>query len=110
MSNTTNLPPGIDPSVVAGLDPNLLANPDLCTLQTCPIQLAHILYVPSLAGNCFYLALFAVAIILQATFGITKRTWGFLIAMTGGLVLEVIGYVARVQMHSNPFSKSPFLM
>jgi hypothetical protein len=102
MSTVANLPPG--------LDPYLIANPDLCTLSTCPIQLAHVLYIPSLAGNCFYLAVFGVVIIFQAAFGITKRTWGFLIAMLGGLTLEIIGYVARVQMHSNPFAKSPFLM
>ena len=30
--------------------------------------------------------------------------------MFGGLILEIIGYVARVQMHYNPFLSSSFLM
>lgn len=30
--------------------------------------------------------------------------------MFGGLVLEVVGYVGRVQMHDDPFSSDPFLM
>ena len=30
--------------------------------------------------------------------------------MFGGLVLEIVGYVARIMMHSNPFIKSNFLM
>jgi len=30
--------------------------------------------------------------------------------MMFGLVLEVIGYVGRLQMHSDPFNMDPFLM
>lgn len=41
---------------------------------------------------------------------VAARTWGFLGGMFGGLVLEIIGYVGRIQMHSNPFTDSPFLM
>jgi hypothetical protein len=97
-------------NITAGLDHNLILNPDLCTLQTCPIQLAHVQYIPTLAGNALYLAIFGLALILQLLFGISNRTWGFLAAMLGGLILEIIGYTARLQMHSNPFAKSPFLM
>jgi len=83
---------------------------ELCTLQTCSLLQAHFRYLPSLAGNALYLAIFAVLIVPQVVLGIQYKTWGFMGAMLGGLILEVIGYTARVQMHSNPFSQDPFLM
>ncbi|KAI4178746.1 MAG: hypothetical protein L6R41_008235, partial [Letrouitia leprolyta] len=98
---------------IASLPPNfnqtLLNNTDLCTLSTCPLTLASVDYIPSLAGNIVYLSLFSVILLLQALFGIKWRTWSFFGAMFGGLVLEVIGYVARVQMHDNVFASDPFL-
>lgn len=88
----------------------LLADTDLCTLDTCPMSMANMDYVPSLAGNLIFVFLFAVVLIVQLFLSIRHKTWSYLVAMTGGLVLEIIGYVARVQMHSNPFTSNPFLM
>ena len=82
----------------------------LCTLQTCPLSDAQIGYVPSLAGNAFYVAIFALLLFAQIFLGIFYRTWGFLVATFMGIVLEVIGYIARIQMHFNPFLQNPFLM
>ncbi|KAL8937765.1 MAG: hypothetical protein Q9216_004261, partial [Gyalolechia sp. 2 TL-2023] len=99
---------------IASLPPNfnltLLNNTELCTLQTCPLSLATVEYIPSLAGNIAFVALFSVLLLLQIFFGIKWRVWTFFGAMFGGLVLEVVGYVARVQMHDDPFSSDPFLM
>ncbi|KAI9876974.1 MAG: hypothetical protein M1830_005130 [Pleopsidium flavum] len=83
---------------------------ELCTLQTCSLLQAHFRYLPSLFGNALFLAIFAVLVVPQVALGIKYKTWGFMVAMLGGLILEVIGYTARVQMHSNPFSQDPFLM
>ncbi len=92
----------------------LIKNPtipdDLCTLQTCSLLQAHFQYVPTLAGNTLYLGIFGLLLLVQVFFGIKHRTWGFLAGMVGGIVLEIIGYVARVQMHYNPFISNPFLM
>jgi hypothetical protein len=30
--------------------------------------------------------------------------------MVGGIMLEIVGYLARTQMYYNPFVKGPFLM
>jgi hypothetical protein len=81
-----------------------------CTLDTCPIELAEVLYDPSLGGNVLYLTIFAILVPVQAYFGIHHRTWGFFGVMTAGLILEIIGYVARVQLHFNPFHSGPFVM
>lgn len=81
-----------------------------CTLATCSLLQAHFRYLPSLPGNALYLAIFALLIAPQVFFGIKHKTWGYMIAMLGGLALEVIGYIARVMMHSNPFTQDNFLM
>lgn len=86
------------------------ANLDQCTLTTCTLAQAHFDYVPSLAGNSLYTAIFGLALIAQLFFGIRYKTWGFMAAMFGGLVLEVVGYVSRIQMSINPFTSNPFLM
>lgn len=95
--------PGVNTS-----DPNFDYG-DYCTLDLCPIELANFTYVPTLAGNATYLAIFAALLPFQLFFGIRYRTWGFLVGMFGGLVLEIIGYVGRVQLHFNPFPFDPFL-
>lgn len=86
------------------LDPS-----DYCTLAICPIDLAYIYYVPSLAGNAFYAGIFGLFLLAQCILGIRFRTWGYLAGLLGGLVLEVIGYVGRLQLHNNPFKFTPYL-
>lgn len=88
----------------------LYNEPWLCTVTTCPIEWATIQYVPSLAGNVFYLALFAVILLTQTYLGIRYRTWTFMIALLGGEILEVLGYVGRIQLHNNIFVFGHFLM
>ncbi|KAK1147856.1 phospholipid-translocating ATPase rsb1 [Aspergillus melleus] len=88
----------------------LLQNPDLCTLDTCPIELSSVEYLPNLAGNVFFAAVFGLIIAFQLFFGIKYKTWSYMIAMVCGLALEIIGYVARIMMHNNPFVFDNFLM
>jgi hypothetical protein len=90
--------------------PYLYLHPDLCTFDTCPLNYGFILYIPSLGANAFFLSLFSLFIFVQVYLGIRYRTIGFTTAMFIGIALETIGYVARIQMHSNTFLKSHFLM
>lgn len=80
------------------------ANYTICTLGTCPLSEAEIGYQPSLGGNVFYLVLFALMLVAQLVLGIRQRTWSFLVGMVGGLLLEIVGYVGRLQLHADPFS------
>ncbi|KAF7182522.1 hypothetical protein CNMCM7691_002093 [Aspergillus felis] len=82
---------------------------DYCTLDTCPLSLANFNYVPNLAGNVLYLVLFGTMLVANLGLGIYYRTWGYLVGMIGGLALEVVGYVGRIQLHYNPFPFDPFL-
>jgi len=81
---------------------------DECTLSTCPLAEAQVNYIPSLAGNAFFLAIFGLLLLLHVGLGVRYRTWGVLVVMFGGNVLEVLGYFGRVMMHYNPFKYGPF--
>jgi hypothetical protein len=94
----------------ADFNSTLFNNTELCTLKTCPLVLAHVNYVPNLGGNVLFAVIFGLALAAQIFFTIKYKTWGYGAAMLGGLILEIIGYVARIQMHSNPFKDDPFLM
>ncbi|KAL8816966.1 MAG: hypothetical protein Q9223_004115 [Gallowayella weberi] len=100
----------INALIASGFNQTLLENPDLCTIQTCPKEFQQIDYIPSLAGNAFFLALFALILLFQLAFGYRWRTWSFTGSVFGGLVLEIIGYAARIQLHDNIFKSDPFLM
>ncbi|KAE9965822.1 hypothetical protein EG328_009378 [Venturia inaequalis] len=91
----------------------LLANPTIpdedCTLATCSLLQAHYQYLPSLAGNALYVAIFSILLLSQIFLGFKSKAWGFMIGMVAGIILEIVGYVGRIQMHSNPFIDKGFL-
>jgi hypothetical protein len=85
-------------------------DPSKCTVELCSMTDAMVNYFPSLPGNAFYLAYFAVFLFVHLFLGYRYRTWGYLAGLSGGLVLEVIGYLGRIMMHNNPWTMGPFLM
>jgi len=76
----------------------------VCTVDICPIQFSAFNYRPSLGFNAALLALFTLSTIGFLAIGIWKKTWGFMVAMTMGGVLEIIGYIGRVAGHVDPFN------
>ncbi|KFZ16532.1 hypothetical protein V502_05047 [Pseudogymnoascus sp. VKM F-4520 (FW-2644)] len=87
----------------------ILEDVGLCTIETCSLKYANFEYIPNLAGNIIFLAIFGILLVPQIFFGIKYKTWGYMAGMLGGLLLEIIGYVGRVQIHFNPFKFDPFL-
>lgn len=86
-------------------------DPANCTYATCSVaEYGQLTYIPSLPGNAFYLAIFAAAAIAQLVLGITYRTWSFTIGMLCGCALEILGYVARIQLHYNDFDNNHFIV
>ena len=82
-----------------------------CTKETCPLSLSYWAYLPSLAANGTFLALFSlscIAFIVQSI--LSRRFLGFSIAMVSGSILEILGYVGRIMSYSNPFSENGFLI
>ncbi|KAJ0422982.1 RTA1 like protein-domain-containing protein [Aspergillus carlsbadensis] len=87
----------------------LIENPDLCTIDTCPLSMASVEYRPVLWGNILFMAIFGVAALIHIGLGIRYKTWTFMVAMVLGLVGEVVGYVGRVNLWDNPFNGDAFL-
>ncbi|KXT02567.1 hypothetical protein AC578_10691 [Pseudocercospora eumusae] len=81
-----------------------------CTLDTCCLAQSYFLYRPTHPGNSFFAAFFAVLIIPQIWLCVKYKTWGFGAGMILGLLLEAVGYLARVGLHIDPFSNGSFLM
>jgi hypothetical protein len=76
---------------------------NLCTTKICDFSLANFNYIPNLAGNALYAAVLALYILINLALGIRHKTWGYMVAMCLGPVGEVIGYVAHILLHNNPF-------
>ncbi|KAG9236967.1 putative RTA1 domain protein [Amylocarpus encephaloides] len=94
--------PGVSPGVEYLVD---------CTPELCSLDLYGVLkYQPSAGANIAFMAIFGV--LLLATFGIAFRhkTPTLTIAMSCGLILEIIGYWARFQMRRSMFNDGPFLL
>lgn len=100
-SNGTNLIPSLNGTLI---------DPNACTTAICSLQYAQLDYVPTLAGNLTYLIIFGVLLLAQLVLGCLYRTWGFLVGMIGGLTLEIVGYVGRIQLHSDVFDFNYFVM
>jgi hypothetical protein len=47
---------------------------------------------------------------LQLGLGVWYKSWGFMVGMVMGLILEVLGYISRVMLHDNPFDDNAFLL
>ncbi|KAK1623517.1 RTA1 like protein [Colletotrichum phormii] len=82
----------------------------VCTLDTCSVeQWGFVRYRPSVAGNVLFMVIMAVLACGQIFLGIKHKTKGFMIAICLGLLTETVGYIARVLLNGNPFSRDYFL-
>lgn len=94
-----------------GVNATLWNNPESCTYATCSVEtFGQLSYIPSLGGNAFYLAIFALGLFAQIFLAIRYRTWGFLVAMIGGCALEIVGYAARIELHIDDFDNNYFII
>jgi hypothetical protein len=85
-------------------------NIETCRIGTCLLECGYITFLPGLAGNVFYAAIFGILLIVHIILGVRHRTWGFMIGMVSGLALEILGYVGRLLLRKNPFEFNYFLM
>ena len=67
-------------------------------------------YLTSVPGNALYAAIFGLLICINVFLGVRYRTTGYLIGTFFGLLGELIGYIGRILMHSNPFVDAHFVM
>lgn len=82
-----------------------------CTLATCSVkEYGQIEYIPNLAGNAIYAGIFGLLLASQLFLGIRYKTWGYLVGMLFGLLLELLGYVGRLMLHNDIFNKNSFII
>ena len=86
------------------------SNFNKCTLQTCSLNRSYVGYAPNLAANSILVGIFGLILLLQIGLGIRYKTWAFMAGLFSGMLLEVIGYSGRLQMHSKPFDRGSFLL
>jgi hypothetical protein len=104
---------GIDPDNIntSSTDPVYAAMArKYCTLGKCPIEWATMDYRPTVAGNTIYLLCFGALLGVQIFYGIRKKTWTYLGAVSMGIFGEIIGYIGRIMLHGNPFIMNNFLL
>jgi hypothetical protein len=80
-----------------------------CTLDLCSVQDSVFQYLPSLAANSIFLALFTISGLLHLYQGVLSKQWFYMTAAILGCVTEIIGYVGRILLHNNPFDFNDFL-
>src|SRR5438876_966758 len=81
-----------------------------CTLEVCPVEASVYQYLPSLAANGAFIAVYGLAAIVHVLLGLRWRgSWWFVACMVVGSLDEIVGYSGRVVLHSNPFDFSAFM-
>lgn len=70
----------------------------------------QISFTPQCAPNEFFLAIYALLIPTQLILSVTSlRFYGYAIGMLGGLILELVGYIAKVQLCHNHDAKGSYI-
>jgi len=84
---------------------------ELCTIDTCPIDTSYYFYRVNLPANVVFIVLFGLSLLgFLITFALTRRATAFTVAMSAGVVLEVIGYAGRIMSWQNQWQENGFLM
>lgn len=81
-----------------------------CKVDMCPQEWATLQYRPSIAGNAIYGILFAILLAGQLFYGIRKKTWTYMAALSIGIFGEIVGYIGRIMLNKNPFLMDNFLV
>jgi hypothetical protein len=82
-----------------------------CTVETCdPVQ-SWYGYQPNLGINVFFVAAYGIAASYCFIIAVWKRTWlTYTIAILVGSSLELVGYVARVLGHNDPWFSTGWIL
>lgn len=76
-----------------------------------PNGIGALTFTPILAANAVFVAIFSVLLFCQALLTIKFwRHYGYAIGMLCGLLLEMLGCVAKVQLSHNRQNKNAYIM
>ena len=79
-----------------------------CTLQNCDLSRSPFDYPPLVSAAVAYLVYFAIFFVAHIFLGIWYKTWSFLAGVFSYLLIFLLGYVAVVKLHFNPFNGECF--
>ena len=86
-------------------------NTATCTLDNCDVMISNYGYQPYKATNLFFLVLICICFLnLIVHIFFSQRFLSWIIAMTIGVLMELVGYVCRVQGAVNPFNKVSYVL
>ncbi|KAE8451356.1 hypothetical protein EG329_003985 [Mollisiaceae sp. DMI_Dod_QoI] len=74
----------------------------------CPVSGTTYGYTPNLGANAFFCAFFGLFLAANVLLPFKYKTWTYGTIISLGALCEVIGYVGRIIMHSNPWSDAGF--
>ncbi|KAI0975223.1 RTA1-domain-containing protein [Xylaria arbuscula] len=82
-----------------------------CTVETCdPVQ-SWYGYQPNLGINVFFVVAYAIAASYCFIIAVWKRSWlTYTIAILVGSLLELVGYVARIVGHNDPWFSTGWIL
>lgn len=82
-----------------------------CTLDTCPLDTAIYGYRPSLGANATFLTIAGVCLISYAAIYAATRQWlTYLLLVSLGCLVNLVGYVARVLAWNNPWDLNIYII
>ncbi|KAK4074768.1 uncharacterized protein Triagg1_4917 [Trichoderma aggressivum f. europaeum] len=76
-----------------------------------PNGIGALSFTPMLAPNAIFTTIYTILLLIQLV--LTVRFWryyGYAIGMLGGLILELVGYIAKVQLSHNRADKNGYIM
>jgi hypothetical protein len=82
-----------------------------CTLATCPLDTTVYGYRPTIGANVTFLAIAGVCLIAYAAAYIATRKWlTYLLLVSLGCLVNLIGYVARVLAWNSPWDLNIYII
>ena len=68
-------------------------------------------FTPQYKTNAAFVAIFTILLLVQTLLTIrSRRYYGYAFGMLSGLLLELLGYVAKVQLSHNRLNKNAYIM
>jgi hypothetical protein len=67
-------------------------------------------YIPSIEANTIYMVIFVILFLGTIVQHSRARQWDILATMVPGIILEIVGYTARLRMHCDPYARDMVIM
>ncbi|TFB00553.1 Sphingoid long-chain base transporter RSB1 [Trichoderma ghanense] len=74
----------------------------------CPVEATVLGYYPNLGSGIFFAIVFGILTVASLVLGVWKKTYTYAIGLSIGLLLEMLGYIGRIQLHYNPWNEGAF--